>query len=99
MDGFVMANTELDKIINEGKVSPSIAMVVFAAELKVQGDRIDELKNAINNDNTRYATKDELQKLDRRVGRLENAILGVLGFVFLTVVGALITLVLKQGGS
>jgi len=76
-------SSELDKIIDEGKVSSATAMVVFAVELKSQGDKIDELKKAINDDNQRYASLKDQQKLDSRVGRLENGALGLLVFVFL----------------
>lgn len=92
-------NTELDKIINEGKVSSSTAMVVFAVELKAQGDKIDNLTQSINSDNNRYATKEEVGEAKKRLSRVENAILGLLGFVFLSVVGALITLLLQQGSK
>ncbi len=91
--------TELDKIINEGKVSSATAMVVFAVELKAQGDKIDILTRTITEDNKRYASKEDFQVIDKRVGRLENSILGFLGFILLTVVGALITLLIKQGGK
>lgn len=91
--------SELDRIINEGKVSPATAMVVFAVELKSQGDKLDNLTKTINEDNKRYATREDYQSSEKRISRLENAILGLLGFVFITVLGALITLLLKQGGS
>jgi hypothetical protein len=92
----VTDNEQLDKIINDGKVNTSTAMVIFAVELKSQGANIEELKKAINNDNKRYVSIKDYIGLEKRVSRLENAILGVLGFVFISVVGALITLVVRK---
>lgn len=90
------SNPELDKIIAQGKVSPAVAMIVFAVELKSQGQRIDELKDAVNDDNKRYASLNDMQRLEKRVSRVENAILGLLIFVFMLVLGALITLVVRS---
>lgn len=92
-----MKNSELDKIINDGKVNSGVAMVIFAVELKSQGEKLEELKKAIGDDNNRYAPVKDFAVLEKRVSRLENAILGLLGFVFLTVLTALVTLVVKKG--
>lgn len=89
-------DSELDKIINDGKVNSSTAMVIFAVELKQQGERITELKKSLDGDNNRYATKENNTMLERRVGRLENAALGVLVFVFVAVATAVVGLVLVK---
>lgn len=92
-----MENSELDKIINEGKVNSGTAMVIFAVELKRQGENIKELKTSLGEDNKRYVPIKDFTVIEKRVSRLENALLGVLGFVFLSVLAALITLVVKKG--
>lgn len=91
-----MSNSELDKIIGEGKVNQATAMVIFAVELKQQGERIEELKVALAGDNDRYMTKSDFNTLEKRVSRVENAILGALIFVFIAFAGAVIGLVVKR---
>lgn len=89
-------STELDKIIGDGKVNTSTAMVVFAVELKSQGEKLDSLKQTIDGDTQRYTAQKDFNALEKRVSRVENAIIGVLVFVFLGVLGALITVVIKK---
>lgn len=88
--------SELDKIIDEGKVNQATAMVIFAVELKSQGEKIASLTQAINEDNKRYVTIKDHAAVEKRVGRLENAMLGVLTFVFLAVLTALVGLVIVK---
>lgn len=98
-----MSNTEeLDKIISEGKVSPATAMVVFAVELKAQGDKIDILTKTITEDNKRYATKEDHQDHEKRISRIENAIIKFLVIVFIAVLGITGTVIvwaLQQGAK
>lgn len=90
-------DSELDKIINTGKINSATAMIVFAVELKSQGEKLDNLKIAINDDNNRYFPMKDGANLSSRVDRLENGALKILitiaGIVFLAVIG----LVIKGG--
>lgn len=89
--------TELDRIINDGKVNSATAMVVFAVELKNQGQALVRLEQALKDDNARYVPITDFNAVEKRVARLENAGLKILGFVFLLVVAAVIGLVIKTG--
>lgn len=88
-------SSELDKIINDGRVNPSTAMVIFAVELKNQGETLKSLKDTINEDNKRYVPVKDYEALEKRVSRLENGALKVLtvisGIVMLAVIGLVIT--------
>lgn len=92
-----MASTELDKIISDGRVSPSTAMVVFAVELKSQGDKIDGLKKTLDDDNERYTPNKDFVILQKRVERLENGALKVLVTVFMLVLAAAVGITIYAG--
>lgn len=87
---------ELDRIINDGKVNSSTAMVIFAVELKAQGNNIQKLEQAITEDNKRYVPMKDYENLEKRVSRLENAALKVLLTVFGIVSLAVVTTVIRQ---
>lgn len=70
MDG----NTELDKIISEGKINPQIAMTVFAIELRAMKEKVNEVKNILDGDDRKFATKEE-------VAFLRNIIFGLIGII------------------
>lgn len=89
-------SSELDKIINDGKVNSSTAMVIFAVELKTQGEMIKDLKSSINSDNQRYVSVKDYDGLEKRVSRLEGAALKVLGVVFFMVLTAVVGLVMTR---
>lgn len=76
-------NQELDKIINNGKANTQTAMIVFAIELKSQGEKLDEVKEAIKSDNERYALARDHEDLKRRVDGIYNFAWKFLTAVFL----------------
>lgn len=92
-----MASTELDKIISDGKVSPTVAMIVFAVELKSQSEKIDEVKRTLDNDNKSYTPTKDFVTLQKRVDRLENGALKVLVTVFLLVLAAAVGITIYAG--
>lgn len=87
--GFLLvSNSDLDRIIEDGKVNTSTAMIVFAVELKSLGEKTDALKKTFDADSQRYIDIKDFNALDKRVSRIENAIIKVLAFIFFAFLGA-----------
>lgn len=91
--------SELEKIISDGKVNQGTAMVVFAVEMKSLQEKVDRMTATLDSDDNRYATKSDIVDSNRRIGRLENAIIGFLVVVALAVLTAVLSLVIRQGGK
>lgn len=91
--------SELDRIISDGKVNAGTAMVVFAVEIKSLQEKVDKMTTTLDSDDKRYATKEDVKEDRRRIGRLENAIIGFLVVVALAVLTAVLSLVVRQGGK
>lgn len=91
--------TDLDKIISDGKIKPETAMAIFAFELRSQGDKIDTLTATLKDDNQRYAPTERVVSAERRISRLENAVIAFLVIIALAVLTAVLSLVVTKGGK
>lgn len=83
---------ELDKIV-DGKSNIKTAMAVFAVTLRQARDDIKDVKLLLANE---YAPKSAVAALESRIRMLERIIYSAVGVILVTVLGALLTLVVRK---
>lgn len=88
-------SSELDKIIKGGKSNPSIAMVVFAIELKTMQSDLADVKSIVQGDERKYVMKEDYLEVKARVTNLEKKLFNALVFVTIIVASAVIGTVIK----
>lgn len=88
-----MMEEEQLRRVAEGKSDTKTALAVIAVVLEQTKKDIEDVKKSLDKG---YATKAQVQGLEARIKMLERIVYGAVGVILLTVLGALLTLVVRQ---
>lgn len=82
------------KRVADGKTDTKTALAVIAVVVGQVKKEVEDVKDSLDKG---YATKADLAALSARIKMLERIVYGAVGVILLTVLGALLTLVLRNG--